>query len=135
MVFGTFDVLHLGHMHLFDTAKSKADELVVVVSQDERAQNIKGLQPIFSQEERRQLVQYIKQVDKVVIGDREDVYKPILSERPDVIVLGYDQSNFVDGIEFACKQAGFEPEIIRATSFKPQTHKSGRIKQAIDSTL
>ena len=33
----------------------------------------------------------MKPVDRAILGDRDDIFKPILELRPDVIVLGYDQ--------------------------------------------
>ena len=59
MVFGTFDILHLGHIDLFLQAKKYAEHLIAVVARDERAKKIKGKAPIHSEEERRVLLGHI----------------------------------------------------------------------------
>lgn len=135
MIFGTFDVLHLGHMSLIEQAKEKGDELLVVIARDARVEEIKGVPPIFSEEERMCMLSHIKGVDEVVLGDLDDVYEPIRVYKPDVIVLGYDQTHFVDGIIGACATSSHTPQVIRAMPHKEHCYKSGIIKKAIHATL
>ncbi len=59
MVFGTFDFFHAGHLSLFRQAKKYGDVLIVIVSRDKRATEVKGKAPIHSEKERVELVRNI----------------------------------------------------------------------------
>ena len=64
MVFGTFDVLHKGHINFFKQAKKHGDHLLVVVARDKTVSLIKGIKPHYDEKERLKSVK--KYVDKVV---------------------------------------------------------------------
>ena len=53
MIFGTFDILHSGHFHIFQEARKIGDEVVVVVARDVNAQKIKGRKTFHNEQERR----------------------------------------------------------------------------------
>ena len=64
---GCFDVLHRGHMELFEFAKSKGDFLVVGIDCDERVKKNKGSsRPINNESDRKYFLECIKFIDKVV---------------------------------------------------------------------
>ena len=71
MCFGTFDLLHLGHLHYFQEAKKHGDYLIVVIARDitKKKQHKKVL---FSEQERQKLVQSSKLVDEAVLGYPDD---------------------------------------------------------------
>ncbi len=52
MAFGTFDLIHPGHIYYLREARKCADELVVVVACDENVKDEKGEFPSNSEEER-----------------------------------------------------------------------------------
>ena len=54
MVYGTFDVLHLGHVDFLRQAKALGDFLVVSVARDVNAKKFKGYAPVFGEKERLQ---------------------------------------------------------------------------------
>lgn len=135
MVFGTFDIVHLGHIALFKEAKKYGEQLIVVVSRDKRASGIKGTPPTFSEDDRLSLLQELSIIDKVVLGDKSDVYKMIKNIKPDVIVLGYDQKIFTEGLEEKIKEFGLKTEIIRAKGYKPEAYKTTNIKQILLKNL
>jgi len=135
MVFGTFDIVHLGHIALFKEAKKYGDTLVVVVARDKRASGIKGKPPVFSEKERASLLQELSIVDKVLLGDKSDVYKAIKNIKPEVIVLGYDQHIFTEGLQEKLKEFGLKTEIIRAKAYKPEMYKTKNIKQTLLGNL
>ena len=56
ITFGTFDVLHVGHIRVLSRASALGDRLVVGVSADELNISKKGRAPVFSQEERLEIV-------------------------------------------------------------------------------
>src|SRR3989344_5329006 len=92
MVFGTFDMLHEGHLNFFNQARSLAKDphLVVSVARDSAAIRIKGMRPKKTERERLTLVEACDLVDEVTLGDEKGYMEHILEVRPDIIALGYD---------------------------------------------
>lgn len=90
---GVFDVLHIGHVVTLTEAKGHGDVLVVAVAKDEHIRK-KGRTPVHPQEYRRMLVEALKPVDVALCGfDRPE--KLLAFVKPDVIVYGYDQKEFI----------------------------------------
>ncbi len=135
MIFGTFDVVHLGHIAFFHEAKKYGDDLIVVVARDKRSAGIKGKAPIFSEKERAALLEELSVIDRVVLGDKTDVYRVIKHIKPDAIVLGYDQEIFTDGLEEKIKEFGLGTVVMRAKAYKAETYKTKIIKQKLIGDL
>jgi FAD synthetase len=126
MVFGTFSVLHPGHLYFFHEAKKHGDKLIAVVARDATVRKIKGFSPKLDERARQEMIGAIKFVDKAVLGDKIDWYKIILKYKPEVICLGYDQTaprNFVEEL----KKRGVAAEIFRLKSYRPKKYKSSKI--------
>ncbi|MFH1392353.1 MAG: adenylyltransferase/cytidyltransferase family protein [bacterium] len=117
---GVFDIIHIGHLHFLQKAKSLGDELIVLVSCDKVCEEEKRI-PINSQEERVELVEALKPVDKAFIGPNGDKYKTILDINPDILVLGFDQKFDIVKLEKALKNKGFKGKIIRLPCFAEQS--------------
>ncbi|MGN8833444.1 glycerol-3-phosphate cytidylyltransferase [Selenomonas montiformis] len=66
ITYGTFDLLHYGHIQLFKRAKALGDYLIVAVSTDEFNWNEKHKKCFFSYEQRKMLVESIRYVDLVI---------------------------------------------------------------------
>ena len=66
ITYGTFDLLHAGHINLLRRAKELGDYLIVVVSTDEFNWNEKQKKCYFSYEERKSLLEAIRYVDLVL---------------------------------------------------------------------
>lgn len=66
ITYGTFDLLHYGHINLLRRARELGDYLVVVVSTDEFNWNEKGKKCYFSYEQRKAMVEAIRFVDLVI---------------------------------------------------------------------
>ena len=94
MVGGVFNVVHPGHIYFLKEAKKYGDYLIVVVASDKTA----GKKSIYPARVRKGLVESLDFVDKVVIGSESDKTEVIRKEKPDVIVLGYDQNMKIPGI-------------------------------------
>jgi FAD synthetase len=128
MVFGAFDPLHEGHRSLFRQALRHGDELLVVVARDESIRTLKHHEPRNPEEERQAAVQAESLVDRALLGDTNDFLKAILDEKPDVLILGYDQQTYDDDVlRKELKKQGLTPEIKRAVAFKPETYKSSKL--------
>ncbi len=135
MLFGTFDILHAGHVYVFKEAKKRGDYVIAVVARDNRVKKIKGRISIHSEKERLEMLRHIDIIDKVILGDTNDVYKVIKKERPDIIVLGYDQNHFVDNLSQKIFEFGLSTKIIRLKPYRESTHKSGEIRKKILENL
>ncbi|MEK6868305.1 MAG: adenylyltransferase/cytidyltransferase family protein, partial [Nanoarchaeota archaeon] len=92
MVFGTFDLLHEGHLHLFKEAKKYGDILFVVVARDSSVLKMKGILPHHNELERVAAVQKVPFVDHAILGHEDDFYKVIEEHHPAVLCFGYDQN-------------------------------------------
>ena len=72
---GAFDLFHIGHLNLIKRAKEKCDYLIVGVTTDDLIQRTKNKRPVIPYEERAEIVNSLKYVDKVVPQDDLDKVK------------------------------------------------------------
>lgn len=108
---GTFDIIHPGHIRFLEEAKKLGDELIVIVA---RERNVRHKpKPVIPEEQRRRVVEAIKFVDKAILGDENDIFKPIMELKPDVIVLGYDQHFSEDWLREELKKRNLNCEVVR----------------------
>lgn len=97
---GTFDLLHVGHLKLLQRAKSLGDILVVGVSSDELNYRKKNKYPIYSFEERKELVENLKCVDFVFKEESLDLKNEyIKTYNANVFVIGNDWEGKFDTLE------------------------------------
>lgn len=128
MVFGSFDLLHPGHINLFRQAKQYGDYLIVVIARDETIEKLKGFAPKYSERERKTHVQELKIVDKAVLGDSKDHFDAIEEFKPDVICLGYDQKFFTEDLEQEIEKRGLKIKIMRLMPYRASRYKSSKLK-------
>ena len=107
MAVGVFDLLHAGHLHYMEQAKSLGDYLVVVVAHDDTVRKRKH-EPVTGQDLRRRMVEGLKPVDEAVIGNPPDVpiFDILPDVKPDIIALGYDQEHAEERIRASLEQRG-----------------------------
>ena len=105
---GVFDILHSGHVHVLEKAKSLGDVLIVGLNEDDSARRLgKGPErPINRFEDRAAVIGALRCVD-VVIGFSEDTPLRLIRDlKPDVLVKGGDyKKSDVAGREHAGKVA------------------------------
>ncbi len=88
---GTFDLLHVGHLHSLEAARAQGDLLVVGLNSDASVRSYKAPnRPIVPQAERAELVAGLACVDYVVIFDEPTAERLVALARPDVYVKGAD---------------------------------------------
>lgn len=91
ITYGTFDLLHYGHINLLKRAKELGDYLVVAVSTDEFNKEEKDKVCYFSYEQRKLMVEAIRYVDEVIPEKSWEQKKSDIHEHDiDVFVIGDD---------------------------------------------
>ena len=97
ITYGTFDLLHYGHINLLKRAKEQGDYLIVALSTDKFNWEEKQKQCYFSYEIRKQMLEAIKYVDEVIPEEnweqkRTDIHKYNI----DTFVMGDDWAGKFD---------------------------------------
>jgi D-beta-D-heptose 7-phosphate kinase/D-beta-D-heptose 1-phosphate adenosyltransferase len=88
---GCFDLLHAGHVRLFQEAKKWGDILIVALNDDASVRRIKGpSRPIFPLAERWEILEAMKDIDFLTSFSEDTPQKIIASLLPDVLVKGGD---------------------------------------------
>ena len=103
ITYGTFDLLHTGHINILRRAKDLGDYLVVAISSDEFNAN-KGKQAYYTFEQRKAILEAVRYVDEVIAEDnweqkKEDVKKHDI----DVFVMGDDWKGEFDFLKEQCE--------------------------------
>ena len=102
ITYGTFDMFHIGHLELLKRLKSYGDELIVAVSTD-KFNEIKGKKTIIPYEQRAEIVEAIKYVDKVIPEHRwEQKIEDVKKYDIDLFIMGDDWSGEFDSLKGHC---------------------------------
>lgn len=87
---GTFDILHVGHIHLLNYARSLGDHLTVAIDADERVRALKGLsRPVNNEYERCTILKNLKAVDSVEVFASDSELRTLIAQH-DIMVKGSD---------------------------------------------
>lgn len=104
ITYGTFDLLHAGHINLLRRAKELGDYLIVVVSTDEFNWNEKQKKCYFCYEERKKLVEAVRYVDLVIPEENWDQKISDVKEyHVDTFVMGDDWKGKFDFLKDYCE--------------------------------
>lgn len=104
ITYGTFDLLHYGHIELLKRAKALGDYLIVVLSTDEFNWNEKQKKCYFSYEKRKQLLEAIRYVDLVIPEESwEQKRSDIREYHVDTFVMGDDWQGKFDFLQDLCQ--------------------------------
>ena len=104
ITYGTFDLLHYGHINLLRRAKALGDYLIVVLSTDEFNWNEKHKKCYFSYEIRKQLLEAIRYVDLVIPEENWDQKVTDVQEyHVDTFVMGDDWAGKFDFLKPYCE--------------------------------
>lgn len=103
ITYGTFDLLHVGHVRLLKRARELGSELIVAVSTDE-FNAIKGKKAINSYEDRKEILEAITYVDLVIPEHNWDQkISDVLEHKVDVFVIGDDWEGKFDFLKEYCE--------------------------------
>lgn len=97
ITYGTFDLLHYGHINLLRRAKALGDYLVVALSTDEFNWNMKQKKCYFPYEQRKELLEAIRYVDLVIPEENwEQKVSDVKEYHIDTFVIGDDWTGKFD---------------------------------------
>lgn len=103
ITYGTFDLLHYGHINLLRRAKELGDYLIVALSSDE-FNALKGKKSFFNFEERKMILEAIKYVDEVISEDNWDQkINDVQKYNIDIFVMGNDWEGKFDFLKDYCE--------------------------------
>lgn len=106
---GCFDLLHLGHVKLFQKAKSYGDFLVVAINSDASLKRLKGpKRPLVKQDDRASVLAALSCIDFVTVFGEDTPAEIIKELKPDILVKGGDYNiNEIVGREHVKKVIRF----------------------------
>ena len=103
LTYGTYDLLHFGHINLLKRAKELGDHLVVGISTDE-FNDLKGKKSYFSYDIREYMLESIKYVDEIIPEiDWEQKIEDIKKYNIDIFVMGDDWEGKFDYLKEYCE--------------------------------
>ena len=104
ITYGTFDLLHYGHINLLKRAKEKGDYLIVALSTNEFNWNKKQKKCYFSYDERKILLEAVRYVDLVIPENNwEQKREDIKEYKVDTFVMGNDWEGKFDFLNDLCE--------------------------------
>jgi glycerol-3-phosphate cytidylyltransferase len=104
VTFGTFDLLHIGHVNVLRRAKELGDYLIVGVSSDELNLRKKQAKPAYPTHHRMDIVRAVRYVDEVFVEHSLEMKREYLLEhRADVLVMGDDWAGKFDEFSDICR--------------------------------
>ncbi len=129
ITYGTFDLLHYGHINILKRARELGDYLVVAISSDE-FNKLKNKKSYFSYEERKLMVEAIRYVDEVIPENTwEQKVEDVRERNIDVFVMGDDWKGKFDFLKEYCEVVYLpRTEGISSTQIKQELKKQGILK-------
>jgi D-beta-D-heptose 7-phosphate kinase/D-beta-D-heptose 1-phosphate adenosyltransferase len=105
---GVFDLLHPGHLALFEECAAMGDVLLVAINDDASVERLKGAgRPIYPAAERAEMLLALRWVDAVTVFAEDTPIEAIRRARPDVLVKGAEYgAGEIVGEEFVVGRGG-----------------------------
>lgn len=103
LTYGTFDLLHIGHINILKRAKAQGDYLIVALSTDE-FNAVKGKKAYHSYQERKSLLEAVRYVDLVIPENNWDQkIDDVKNYHVDTFVMGDDWQGKFDFLKEHCE--------------------------------
>ena len=103
ITFGTFDIVHVGHINILERAKSLGDYLIVGISSDALNMLKKGRAPVYSESDRVKIISSLRCVDEIFIEHSLELKGDYIKEHDaDLLVMGDDWAGKFDNFKTLC---------------------------------
>lgn len=125
ITYGTFDLLHYGHINILKRAKELGDYLIVCLSTDEFNWKEKGKKCYFTYEQRKALLESIRYVDLVIPEENWEQKRTDIHEyHIDTFVIGDDWTGKFDFLKEEGAEVVYLPRTpeISTTQIKNDLH-------------
>jgi len=104
ITFGTFDVFHVGHLRILQRAKELGNHLIVGVSSDQLNFSKKARFPVYSQDERIEIIKNLRCVDEVFLEESLELKAQYIQQHhADILVMGDDWEGKFDHFQHLCQ--------------------------------
>lgn len=104
ITFGTFDILHIGHINILHRAKALGDRLVVGISTDALNFSKKKRYPVYPENERLEIIRSLRVVDEVFLEESLELKGEYIKRYgADVLVMGADWEGKFDAFKALCE--------------------------------
>ena len=126
ITYGTFDLLHYGHINLLRRARAVGDYLIVALSTEEFNWREKQKKCYFTYEQRKELLESIRYVDLVIPEENwEQKRRDVKLYQADIMVMGDDWKGKFDFLEEEGAEVVYLPRTpeISTTQIKQDLHK------------
>ena len=87
---GVYDMFHIGHLNIIKRAKAQCDFLIVGVTTDDLCYSRKSKYPIICENERVEIIEALKDVDKVILQSDMDKLKVVRKYKINAVFVGSD---------------------------------------------
>ena len=99
MVFGSFDIIHRGHLSFLKQARRQGRWVIASIARDSFIKNVKHREPVHTEHERLTQILETGIVKEAYLSDEvQGTYSTLLKAKPDVICLGHDQEMLRDNL-------------------------------------
>jgi len=103
ITYGTYDLLHFGHIELLRRAKEMGDYLIVALSSDD-FNKMKNKKSYYNYEQRKTMLESIRYVDLVIPEDNWDQkINDVKTYHVDLFVMGHDWDGEFDFLKDYCE--------------------------------
>jgi FAD synthetase len=119
MATGTFDLIHPGHGYFLEKSRKLGGDdcrLVVVVARDSTVRARKRV-PIINEEQRRNVVEMLKPVDKAYLGSETDMFEIVEDLKPDIIAIGPDQDFDLNWLREELKNRNLDTKVVKIEEY------------------
>lgn len=133
ITYGTFDLLHYGHINLLRRAKALGDYLIVVISSDEFNWNEKHKKCYFTYEQRKALVEAVRYVDLVIPEESWNQKRSDMHEyHIDTFVMGDDWKGKFDFLKEEGVEVVYLPRTpeISSSQIKHDLYDAASVEQS-----
>ena len=128
LVFGTFDIIHRGHISFLRQARRKGRWLIVSVARDSFIREMKDRDPIHTEQERITQLLETGLVREVYLADAQiGTYTTVRRARPEVICFGHDQDALKKDLQQWLDRNGMDVPTHTLRSHKAHRYKSSKI--------
>ncbi|MBT3272318.1 MAG: adenylyltransferase/cytidyltransferase family protein [Spirochaetales bacterium] len=130
LVFGTFDLIHPGHINFLRQARRRGRWLIVSIARDGFVSHMKKRAPVHTEHERLTRILETRLVKEAYLADEEiGTYAVIREAKPDIICLGHDQDMLKDNLLNWLREQKIEIPVVTLSAHKAHRYKSSKIRK------